>query len=178
MSTLLSSHSLGMLAYGISYVVIFTLIFSGILQIHYLNKAMARFESTQVVPIQFVFFTLFAILGSAILFNDFAEVTGRQLFLFILGCALIFFGVYFITSLRTLNHDVPYVSIPPNPSKPLDIDFSDSDSELFSVKHPLAAKSMDSIAILTNGLGNQSVRFSIDYRNSTSSSLPKYPVQL
>ncbi|KAK3364054.1 pyridoxal phosphate-dependent transferase [Lasiosphaeria hispida] len=35
------------------------------MQVRYLNKALARFDSTQVIPIQFVSFTLCVIIGSA-----------------------------------------------------------------------------------------------------------------
>ena len=183
MSSLLSSHSFGMLAYGITYIVIFVLIFSGVVQIHYLNKAMARFESTQVVPIQFVLFTLFAIIGSAILFNDFVGFDASQFLYFLFGCALIFTGVYFITSQRSLP-DAPLIpsitaSLLPSPTSPVDISsHPDIQNEYFlSRRHRLTAKSMDGLGLLTTGLGNQSVRYALDHRNG-SNSLPKYPIQL
>ena len=168
-----------MFSFGMSYIIIVVLIGSGILQIRYLNKAMARFESTQVVPIQFVFFTLFAIVGSAILFNDFEGFSSSQYLLFLFGCASIFSGVYFITSNRDIiiNLDAIEVDLP---SKPLDISFDTVDyHSLHLARHRIAAKSMDGLGLLTTGLGNQSVRYALDHSNSAvSRSLPKYPVQL
>jgi len=70
------------------------------MQIRYVNKALQRFDSTQVIPIQFVLFTLCVILGSAVLYRDFEKTTARQAAAFVGGCLLTFFGVFLITSGR------------------------------------------------------------------------------
>lgn len=75
------------------------------MQIRYVNKALQRFDSTQVIPIQFVMFTLCVILGSAVLYRDFERTTAEQAAKFVGGCLLTFFGVFLITSGRTQNHD-------------------------------------------------------------------------
>lgn len=49
-----------------------------------------------VIPIQFVFFTLSAIIGSAILYGDFKRATFHQMVTFLYGCAATFLGVFII----------------------------------------------------------------------------------
>lgn len=70
------------------------------MQIRYINRALQRFDSTQVIPTQFVAFTLSVIIGSAVLYRDFESTTLPQALEFVGGCALTFFGVYLITSGR------------------------------------------------------------------------------
>lgn len=70
------------------------------MQVRYVNKALQRFDSTQVIPIQFVSFTLCVIIGSAVLYRDFERTTAEQAIKFIGGCFLTFFGVFLITSGR------------------------------------------------------------------------------
>jgi hypothetical protein len=49
-----------------------------------------------VIPIQFVLFTLSAIVGSAVLYGDFAKATFHQLLTFFYGCIATFLGVFII----------------------------------------------------------------------------------
>lgn len=76
-------------------------------QIRYLNRALQRFDSTQVIPTQFVLFTLSAIIGSAVLYRDFEKAKAEQFAKFIGGCFLTFLGVYLITSGRAKGGDSP-----------------------------------------------------------------------
>ena len=89
----------------VTYVLVFILLGTAIMQIRYVNKALQRFDSTQVIPIQFVMFTLCVILGSAVLYRDFEETTSEQAGKFVGGCLLTFFGVFLITSGRE-SHDM------------------------------------------------------------------------
>eukprot|EP00834_Sanchytrium_tribonematis_P002634 NODE_85_length_22232_cov_1.318619.p18 type:complete len:165 gc:universal NODE_85_length_22232_cov_1.318619:19611-19117(-) len=164
-----------MFGFGVSYIVIFVLLGSGVIQIRYLNKAMSRFNSTQVIPIQFVLYTLFAIISSAILFNDFDGLNTNQMLLFLIGCSSIFIGVYIITSSRQMERISSMDSLSPSPTKPLDISF---EHRYYLGEKNLLAKSIDSISIITNTLGNQSVRATIENSSKLSNSLPKYPIQL
>jgi hypothetical protein len=75
------------------------------MQIRYVNKALQRFDSTQVIPIQFVMFTLCVIIGSAVLYRDFEKTTAEQAGKFVGGCLLTFFGVFLITSGRQSKDD-------------------------------------------------------------------------
>lgn len=97
---MLSSTLWGAFKTPVTYVLIFILLGTAVMQIRYVNKALQRFDSTQVIPIQFVMFTLCVILGSAILYRDFEKTTAEQAGKFVGGCLLTFFGVFLITSGR------------------------------------------------------------------------------
>jgi magnesium transporter len=75
------------------------------MQIKYVNRALQRFDATQVIPTQFVLFTLSVILGSAVLYRDFKRTSGEDAGKFIGGCALTFVGVWLITSARDAPSD-------------------------------------------------------------------------
>lgn len=89
----------------VTYVLLLILMATALMQVKYLNQALQRFDSTQVIPVQFVLFTLSVIIGSAILFRDFEKATAESLGKFIGGCLLTFFGVFLITSGRPKHDD-------------------------------------------------------------------------
>ena len=64
---MLSSTLLGAFTTPVTYALLFILLSTAIMQVRYVNKALQRFDSTQVIPIQFVLFTLCVIIGSAVL---------------------------------------------------------------------------------------------------------------
>ncbi|CAO3619219.1 unnamed protein product [Cunninghamella echinulata] len=99
-ASLLSLTLFKMFTYPISYVLIIILVTTAILQIKYLNKALQRFDSTAVIPTQFVLFTIAAIIGSAVIYGDFDDAGMNQMSRFMTGCVIEFLGVYFITSKR------------------------------------------------------------------------------
>ncbi|KAJ5145817.1 Magnesium transporter NIPA [Penicillium bovifimosum] len=104
-STLLSGTLWHIITFPITYLLVFVLVFSALMQIRYINRALQRFDSTQVIPTQFVLFTLAVIVGSAILYRDFESVTAVRATKFVGGCLLTFLGVYFITSGRIRADD-------------------------------------------------------------------------
>lgn len=73
---------------------------TAVLQVKYLNRALQRFDSTQVIPTQFVLFTMSVIIGSAVLYRDFENVGLARLGKFAGGCGMTFVGVYLISSKR------------------------------------------------------------------------------
>jgi magnesium transporter len=85
----------------VTYALLFILLSTAVMQVRYVNKALQRFDSTQVIPIQFVTFTLCVIIGSAVLYRDFERTSAEQAAKFVGGCLLTFFGVFLITSGRT-----------------------------------------------------------------------------
>ena len=99
-SSMLSSTLLRAFTTPVTYVLLLILLGTAIMQVRYVNKALQRFDSTQVIPIQFVSFTLCVIIGSAVLYRDFERTTGEQAVKFTGGCFLTFFGVFLITSGR------------------------------------------------------------------------------
>ncbi|KAL2128575.1 hypothetical protein VTI74DRAFT_9000 [Chaetomium olivicolor] len=104
-SSMLSSTLLGAFTTPVTYVLLFILLFTAIMQVRYVNKALQRFDSTQVIPIQFVLFTLCVIIGSAVLYRDFERTTSEQAIKFAGGCLFTFFGVFLITSGRPRQDD-------------------------------------------------------------------------
>ncbi|KAH8555339.1 magnesium transporter NIPA-domain-containing protein [Umbelopsis sp. PMI_123] len=99
-SSLLSMSFTKMFAFSVSYLLVFVLVFTAIIQIKYLNRALQRFDSTEVIPTQFVLFTISAIIGSAVLYHDFDNLKPHQMLSFVIGCTIEFFGVLLITSSR------------------------------------------------------------------------------
>ncbi|KAJ5663338.1 hypothetical protein N7507_004069 [Penicillium longicatenatum] len=99
-SSLLSFTLWHVITYPITYLLVFVLISSALMQIRYINRALQRFDSTQVIPTQFVLFTLSVIIGSAVLYRDFESMSIARAGKFVGGCLMTFLGVYFITSGR------------------------------------------------------------------------------
>ena len=64
------------LTFPVTYLLVTILVFTAVMQIKYVNRALQRFDATQVIPTQFVMFTLSVILGSAILYRDFERTRG------------------------------------------------------------------------------------------------------
>ncbi|KAJ2969741.1 hypothetical protein NUW58_g9908 [Xylaria curta] len=104
-SSMLSSTLLKAFTTPVTYALIVVLLGTAVMQVRYVNKALQRFDSTQVIPIQFVLFTLSVIIGSAILYRDFERTTAEQAAKFVGGCLLTFFGVFLITSGRVRQDD-------------------------------------------------------------------------
>ncbi|PPQ77316.1 hypothetical protein CVT25_010898 [Psilocybe cyanescens] len=95
-STLLTLQWIEIFKNWITYPLIAVLIFTGVGQIRYLNRALMRFDSKVVIPTQFVLFTLSAITGSAILYGDFQKAKFHEIVTFLYGCAATFSGVFII----------------------------------------------------------------------------------
>ncbi|KAG8924183.1 hypothetical protein FRC02_010608 [Tulasnella sp. 418] len=97
LSTILSLEWIDIFKEWITYPLILTLIGTGVGQIRYLNRALMSFDSKIVVPIQFVFFNLSAIVGSAILYRDFDNITFHRFVVFLYGIVTTFLGVIMLT---------------------------------------------------------------------------------
>jgi magnesium transporter len=102
---MLSSTLWRALTTPVTYALVAVLVGTAVMQVKYVNKALARFDSTQVIPVQFVMFTLSVIIGSAVLYRDFEKATADSVGKFIGGCLLTFFGVFLITSGRPRRDD-------------------------------------------------------------------------
>ncbi|USP75726.1 uncharacterized protein yc1106_03000 [Curvularia clavata] len=93
------------ITFPVFYLLVAILVGTAIMQIKYVNRALQRFDATQVIPVQFVLFTLSVIGGSAVLYRDFERTSAGDAGKFIGGCALTFFGVWLITSGRPPQHN-------------------------------------------------------------------------
>lgn len=102
-ASLLSNTIWRVVTFPITYLLVAVLVFTAVMQIKYVNRALQRFNSTMVIPTQFVLFTISVILGSAILYRDFERTTPQDAGKFVGGCALTFLGVWCITSGRNDN---------------------------------------------------------------------------
>jgi hypothetical protein len=91
--------------YPITYLLLTVLVFTAVMQIKYVNRALQHFNATMVIPTQFVLFTISVILGSAVLYRDFETKKTEDAVKFIAGCALTFSGVWCITSGRGNESD-------------------------------------------------------------------------
>lgn len=100
-ASLLSNTIWRVVTFPVTYLLVAILVFTAIMQIKYVNRSLQRFNSTQVIPTQFVLFTLSVIIGSAILYRDFERKAAGDAGEFFAGCALTFLGVYCITSGRS-----------------------------------------------------------------------------
>jgi drug/metabolite transporter (DMT)-like permease len=104
-ASMLSYTLLRALTFPVTYLLVAVLVFTAIMQIKYVNRALKRFDATQVIPTQFVIFTLSVIIGSAVLYRDFEKESGEDAGKFVGGCAMTFLGVYLITSARERPSD-------------------------------------------------------------------------
>ncbi|KAF2666150.1 DUF803-domain-containing protein [Microthyrium microscopicum] len=120
-ASLLSYTLFQALTFPVTYLLVIVLVGTAVMQIKYVNRALQRFEATQVIPTQFVMFTLCVILGSAVLYRDFEKTPGDEAGEFIGGCAMTFIGVWLITSAR------------PRPSDD-DEEFDDEDEEAIRLR--------------------------------------------
>lgn len=70
---------------------------TAVLQLRFLNKAMAAFDSTRVVPVYYITFTLASITGGGVFFRDFWRFSATRAAGFCAGCFLCFGGVYLVS---------------------------------------------------------------------------------
>ncbi|KAI7157125.1 DUF803-domain-containing protein [Hortaea werneckii] len=97
-ASLLSNTIWRVVTFPITYLLVAVLVLTAVMQIKYVNRALQRFNATQVIPTQFVLFTISVIVGSAVLYRDFETEAAGDAAKFVGGCALTFLGVWCITS--------------------------------------------------------------------------------
>ncbi|XP_075961526.1 NIPA-like protein 2 [Anarhichas minor] len=88
------------LIYSIFYVMLVIMIASCAFQIKFLNQAMKMFDATEVVPINFVFFTASAIVAGIVFYQEFEGLALLNILMFLFGCLLSFLGVFLIARNR------------------------------------------------------------------------------
>ncbi|KAJ9643010.1 hypothetical protein H2199_004532 [Coniosporium tulheliwenetii] len=150
------------LTFPVTYLLLAVLIGTAVMQIKYVNRALQRFDATQVIPTQFVLFTLSVILGSAVLYRDFERTTAADAGKFIGGCALTFLGVWFITTARPRHEDE-------NDRAPEDGDAIDLVDDEYEDVTPLTPAAADTRGAAAVAPGSASV---LRARNSIAGMLP------
>lgn len=109
------------ITFPVTYLLVAILVGTAIMQIKYINRALQRFDAIQVIPVQFVLFTLSVILGSAILYRDFERTSGSDAGKFFGGCAMTFMGVWLITSARPPKRDEDEEDRDPEPEDAINL---------------------------------------------------------
>ncbi|KAJ3130095.1 hypothetical protein HK098_006154 [Nowakowskiella sp. JEL0407] len=99
-SSFLNLNVVVVFTYSVTYAMLAVLIATAVLQIKYLNKSLSRFDSTEVIPTNFVLFTTSTIIGSAVLYHDFSRMSQHAVILSLLGISCMFLGVSLITGKR------------------------------------------------------------------------------
>ncbi|WVR07918.1 hypothetical protein IAU60_004961 [Kwoniella sp. DSM 27419] len=129
LSSLLSNDFFGAWQDGITWFLVAVVAGTSLGQIRWLNRALMRFQSKEVIPTQFVFFSLAAIIGSAVLFQEFDHVPFSRFVNFAFGIATTFVGVHLLTSTpndqdsasddgeESDEHGSPRRSLPVNPQR-------------------------------------------------------------
>ncbi|KZO98033.1 DUF803-domain-containing protein [Calocera viscosa TUFC12733] len=119
-SSMLTFKGLSIFTQWITYPFLIVLAATALAQIKYLNRALQKFDSKVVVPTQFVFFNLSAIVGSAILYRDFENMELHRFITFLYGCATTFLGVFCLTYRpRVILEEDTEVQQPQDESAPL-----------------------------------------------------------
>lgn len=103
------------------YIMMIVMFSTAILQVKFLNMAMQKFESTIVVPTNFVFFTISAIIAGIVFYKEFWGMTALDIFMFLFGCIMSFIGVYFIVAGRPNLNDIKKVAEAPDGEQPVSI---------------------------------------------------------
>ncbi|XP_069813459.1 NIPA-like protein 2 isoform X2 [Dendropsophus ebraccatus] len=106
------------LTYAIFYVMAVAMAASCVFQVKFLNQAMQLYNATEVVPINYVFFTTSAILAGIIFYQEFQDAALLNIFMFIFGCLLSFLGVFLIArNQEKSTFQEPYINFGEIPGK-------------------------------------------------------------
>ncbi|WVQ95894.1 hypothetical protein IAU59_002993 [Kwoniella sp. CBS 9459] len=103
LSSLLSNDFIGAWEDPITWFLVLVVAGTSVGQIRWLNRALMRFQSKEVIPTQFVLFSLSAIIGSAVLFQEFRDVPFSRFVNFAFGICTTFLGVHLLTSTPSEN---------------------------------------------------------------------------
>lgn len=167
-ASMLSYTMFKALTFPVTYLLVAILILTAVMQIKYLNRALSRFDATQVIPTQFVLFTLSVIIGSAILYRDFERTSSDDAGKFVAGCALTFVGVWLITSSRTRERDEEERFEIDEDAIHLGVEAYQGMAETMSLRHPSTQAAVDTS---DEGLPNGTMII----RRRTNDSIDSFP---
>ncbi|XP_064410493.1 NIPA-like protein 2 [Latimeria chalumnae] len=116
----LSAKGKMQLQHPIFYVMLVIMIATCCFQVKFLNQAMQLYNATEVVPINFVFFTASAIIAGVIFYQEFYGAALLNIFMFLFGCMLSFLGVFLITRNKGLKKtEMTYIDFSQVPGQQL-----------------------------------------------------------
>ncbi|WVQ84801.1 hypothetical protein IAT38_006958 [Cryptococcus sp. DSM 104549] len=119
LSSLLSENFFGAWREGVTWGCVAVVGGTSLGQIRWLNRALMRFQSKEVIPTQFVFFTLAAIIGSAVLYQEFRDIPFSRFINFAFGIATTFLGVHLLTTTSSSTPDSDSTLDASTPTQPL-----------------------------------------------------------
>ncbi|NWU97343.1 NPAL2 protein, partial [Upupa epops] len=106
----LSAKGKMQLTYPVFYIMLVLMVTSCAFQVKFLNRAMHLYETTAVVPMNFVFFTTSAIVSGVIFYQEFQSAALLSVFMFLFGCLLSFLGVFVIARNKKDKHlQIPFI---------------------------------------------------------------------
>lgn len=109
-------HVSDVLTEPLFFALLLVIVVTAVIQLTYLNSALQHFDARLVVPTQFVLFTVSTIVGSSILYRDFAQLSPLRITGFAVGCVVTFLGVYVLSIRETEPPGEGTPSSPPCPS--------------------------------------------------------------
>ncbi|TIB78795.1 hypothetical protein E3Q23_00639 [Wallemia mellicola] len=101
LSSLLVHNFADAFRHKVAYLALSVLLITAAAQVHFLNKALNKFDSKIVIPIQYIFFTISVILGSSMLFKD---IQTFPYLILLSGLTVSFCGVYFLSCAPQSDH--------------------------------------------------------------------------
>ncbi|XP_030073022.1 NIPA-like protein 2 isoform X2 [Microcaecilia unicolor] len=108
------------LTYPIFYAMLVVMISSCIFQVKFLSQARQLYSSTEVLPINFVFFTTSAIIAGIAFYDEFHGLSFLNVLMFLFGSLLSFLGVFLITRNREQQDlQLSYINFGQVPGKKL-----------------------------------------------------------
>ncbi|XP_061459745.1 NIPA-like protein 2 isoform X4 [Rhineura floridana] len=96
----LSVRSNMQLTYPVFYIMLILMVLTCVFQVKFLNQAMKLYSEAEVIPMNYVFFTISAVVAGAIFYQEFQDASLLSGFMFLFGCFLSFVGVFIITRKR------------------------------------------------------------------------------
>ncbi|KAK1806747.1 hypothetical protein P4O66_005247 [Electrophorus voltai] len=106
------------LTYPVFYIMFIVMVASCAFQIKFLNEAMKMFDATEIVPINYVFFTASAVVAGILFYEEFYGLSIIYIIMFVLGCLLAFTGVFLIARSRPkIKMDRVFISMGQIPGK-------------------------------------------------------------
>ncbi|KAJ3274727.1 NIPA-like protein 3 [Terramyces sp. JEL0728] len=79
---------------------------TAVAQVYWINMGLARYDALIQIPVYFVVWTIFDVVGGGVYYNEFANYTTTRFVLFIFGIVIIFVGVIVLAGrLKTLEVD-------------------------------------------------------------------------
>lgn len=107
-----------------------------------------KFDSKHVIPTQFVMFNLTAIIGSAILYRDFEDITLHKMISFVYGILTVFLAIFILT----YSPEHPSSSSTGTPLLPLDLDRLEDPMSITSPITPSTAGAFSGTSLASSNL--------------------------